>query len=250
MTQTWHDLLFAHWPYPSERLRRLVPEPLEVDTFEGEGWVGIIPFRLSGVRLRGLPEVPLTSNFREINVRTYVRLGDKRGVLFLSLDADSPLVVALARPWFLLPYMRAGIRMSNEAGCVSFKCLRTDPVAPEAEFSATYCPCAAPCAAKEGTLASWLTERYCYYAQGRWGDLYRCDIAHPRWPLQEAEAHIETNTMALPHGINLPAQEPLLHFSKRITALVWPLRRVRNDECGVRNNQWELPALRTPHSAL
>src|SRR5205823_6175894 len=84
MTQTWHDLLFAHWPLPPDALRSLVPPELEIDTFDGNAWLGIIPFRLSGVRLRGWPEVPLVANFPEINVRTYVTHGGKPGVFFLS----------------------------------------------------------------------------------------------------------------------------------------------------------------------
>ena len=44
MTQTWHDLLFAHWPVPAQALRPLVPAHFELDLFEGQAWVAVVPF--------------------------------------------------------------------------------------------------------------------------------------------------------------------------------------------------------------
>jgi uncharacterized protein YqjF (DUF2071 family) len=87
MAQTWHDLLFAHWPVPFEVLRPLVPSQLPLDVFEGQCWVGVVPFWMSGVRGRGLPAIPGLSRFPELNVRTYVSYRDKPGVYFFSLDA-------------------------------------------------------------------------------------------------------------------------------------------------------------------
>ena len=31
MAQSWHDLLFAHWPIDAGLLRPLIPAPLEID---------------------------------------------------------------------------------------------------------------------------------------------------------------------------------------------------------------------------
>ena len=93
MVQRWHDLLFAHWPLPAEDVRRAVPAELELDLFEGRAWVGVIPFRMSGIHLRGLPAIPGTAAFEELNVRTYVVYGGKPGVWFFSLDAASRLAV-------------------------------------------------------------------------------------------------------------------------------------------------------------
>src|ERR1051326_691633 len=70
MGQTWYDLLFAHWAVPTSALRRLVPEPLEVHLYEGRGWLGITPFVIGGLRLRGTPPLPWLSAFPELNVRT------------------------------------------------------------------------------------------------------------------------------------------------------------------------------------
>ena len=228
MTQRWHNLLFAHWPVPTDELQPLIPPSLQLDTCEGQAWVGVIAFRLSGIRLRGLPEMPFVARFPEINVRTYVRAREKPGVLFLSLDADNPFAIALARPWFRLPYHPARIRFRQEHGGVSFKSTRRERGAVEASFSAHYRPCGQASTAPDGTLENWLTERYCYYAggSGRGGRLYRCDIHHAPWRLWRVQAKIGDNTMALSHGIHLPQCQPHLLYSHRMEALVWPLAGV------------------------
>ncbi|HMA35305.1 MAG TPA: DUF2071 domain-containing protein, partial [Chloroflexia bacterium] len=213
MTQTWHNLLFAHWPMPVDVLRPLVPADLTIDLFGGQAWIGLVVFRLSGVRLRGCPAVPFVAAFPEINVRTYVHHHGRPGVHFLSLDADNRLAIALARPWFRLAYFPAAIAFQRRTDGISFSSRRTAPPAPPARFSASYRPTAAPFRAPPGSLAHWLTERYCYYSADRQGRLYRCDIHHAPWRLQPARALIQENTMALAHGIVLPSTAPTLHYA-------------------------------------
>ncbi|HKP54504.1 MAG TPA: DUF2071 domain-containing protein [Chloroflexia bacterium] len=225
MTQTWHNLLFAHWPVNSEDLQSLIPSTLQLDTYEGQAWVGVIAFRLSKIRLRGLPEMPLVSRFPEVNVRTYVKVGDKPGVLFLSLDTDNTLAVALARPWFRLPYIPACMSFKQGKDRVHFKSRRCGRIIRDARFEADYCPCGPAYYAPPCTLESWLTERYCYYSVGRHGRTYRCEIHHPQWRLQEARANITENTMLLSHGICPARDEPHLLYSHRMEALIWALRR-------------------------
>jgi uncharacterized protein DUF2071 len=82
MAQSWHDLLFAHWPVDISALRKAVPSALAIDTYQGQAWLGVVPFRMSGVRLRGTPPVPWLSAFPELNVRTYVVAEGKPGVWF------------------------------------------------------------------------------------------------------------------------------------------------------------------------
>src|SRR5438270_10035723 len=76
MTQRWNNLLFAHWPIDAAALHGLVPDALELDTFDGSAWVSITPFVLSHLSPRGLPPLPWVSEFPELNVRTYVTVGD------------------------------------------------------------------------------------------------------------------------------------------------------------------------------
>ncbi|MFN8423535.1 MAG: DUF2071 domain-containing protein [Anaerolineae bacterium] len=108
MAMSWLDLLFLHWPLDPDVLAPFIPPPLVLDTFDGRAWLGVVPFRMAGVRLRGLPPIPGTAAFPEINVRTYAVAPDgRRGVWFFSLDATSRLAVRAARAWFGLPYFDA-----------------------------------------------------------------------------------------------------------------------------------------------
>src|SRR5258708_14006248 len=103
MAQSWHDLLFAPWPMDAAVLRPHIRRDLEIDTFQGQAWLGIVPFRMSGVRWRWTPALPWLSAFPELNVRTYVTAQEKPGVWFFSLDAANAIAVPVARWSFHLP---------------------------------------------------------------------------------------------------------------------------------------------------
>lgn len=225
MTQWWRELLFAHWPIPAASIAPLLPTTLEPDLFDGTAWVAVVPFRMTGVRIRYTPALPWFSNFAELNVRTYVRpragSQDKPGVYFWSLEASNPVAVAVARSAFHLPYMNATMSIRVEDDAVRYASRRTHRDAPPADFQARYRPLDAT---RKTDLVRWLTERYCLYTTDPSGQLYRGDIHHIEWPLYDAEAQIETNTMAQAAGIELPDQPPLLHFSPAIQVAIWPLR--------------------------
>jgi uncharacterized protein len=226
MKQIWHDLLFAHWPVAVDQLRPLIPAGLHIDTYEGQAWIGVVPFRMSGVRPRFLPAVPWLSAFPELNVRTYVVTNDKPGVWFFSLEAANPVAVMVARRWFLLPYFHARMTCRAEDDGVSYASQRIHRAAPPATFNGHYRPTNEVFYAKKGSLEYWLTARYCLYAADARQRLYRGEIDHSPWPLQLAEATIRENTMTIPLGIRLPEANPLLHFSRRQEVVVWTLTSV------------------------
>jgi uncharacterized protein YqjF (DUF2071 family) len=226
MAQRWHDLLFAHWPLPREKMRELVPRELELDCFEGQSWIGIVPFRMSGVRLKGTPSVPGLSAFPELNVRTYVKLEGKPGVWFFSLDAANRVAVEVARAWFHLPYFSAAMAAACEEREIAYRSLRTDRRGRGARLVARYAPAGDGFLAKTGTLEHFLTERYCLYAQRRQGRLLRAEIHHAPWRLQNASATFEENTMTAGLGVELKGA-PLLHFSKLQEVVVWAPEEVR-----------------------
>lgn len=218
--QSWLDLLFAHWPVPANVLKSLVPEPLNIQEFDGTSWIGIVPFRMEGVMLRPFPDLPGISSFYELNVRLYVEYNDKPGIWFLSLDATNSLAVWAARLFFYLPYYNADINMSKESGQFHYTLHRKEESMP-VDFDALYEPDSEPYHAEPGSLEYFLTERYCLYAESPRGDIYRCEIHHPPWPLQEAKAEIHTNELAEPFDIPLPDTSPLLHFSPRQDVIIW-----------------------------
>jgi uncharacterized protein YqjF (DUF2071 family) len=195
MEQQWHNLLFAHWAVDPAAVRALVPAGLEVDTYGGQAWIGVIVFRLSGVRMRGLPPLPGLAAFPEVNLRLYVTAEGKPGVQFLSLDASNLPALALARPWWRLPYHYAGIEWYGEDDHIAFAAARRDDES-GAALEVSYTPSGPVQPAARGSLAAWLTERYCYYTTNRRGDLYRCEIHHAPWLLQPARATLAVNTLA------------------------------------------------------
>ena len=219
--QTWSHLLFAHWRVPAQKLHPHIPDGLNPQEFDGTAWIGVVPFLLD-VRPRYVPPFPLVSRFPEINVRTYVEADGKPGVWFFSLDAKNSLAVWAARKFFHLPYYKAQMHVELDGEGVRYLTRRMHGQ-PAPEFVGSYRPTSDVFEASPGTLDHWLTERYCLYAQDTKGALYRADIHHPPWPLQRAEAEIETNTMLEPLGIHVPADPPVLHFARKLDVVVWPL---------------------------
>jgi uncharacterized protein len=230
----WHDLLFAHWPIEPARLRPFVPPGLVIETFDGAAWLGIVPFRMSGIRHRLLPPIPGLSAFPELNVRTYVHAASDPGapgVWFFSLDATSRVAVRVARATYRLAYMEARMSCTREGDDVVYDSERRGPhtslacgeaLTPHASFAARYGPRGPVFEAAPGSLVSFLTDRYRLFAW-REGRLYRAEIDHAIWPLQEAEATISRNTMG--EALGIPSTEfqspPLLHFARDMDVVAW-----------------------------
>ena len=218
----WHDLLFLHWPVSPEVIRPLIPKGLELETFDGSAWIGIVPFRMSGVRPRYFPA---GLAFPEINVRTYVWTPGRSGVWFFSLDASNRLVVKAAQLSYGLPYYNARISVRSDFEGIHYQSTRVDQVGAGAEFQASYKPTGPVYRSAPATLDRWLTDRYCLSTLGHAGRLGYAQIHHAPWPLQDAQARISTNTMAAAAGIALPASPPLLPFARRLDVLIWPFQR-------------------------
>lgn len=226
MTQSWHDLLFAHWPVDAGLLRAAVPSVFPLDLHEGRAWLGVVPFHMTNVAPRGVPALPWLSAFPELNVRTYVTVEGKPGVWFLSLDASNALAVRGARRFFHLPYFSAAMQVEPQDGWIAYTSRRVDAHGAPAQFAGRYRPAGRVQKAVPGTLEHFLTERYCLYTTDRRGVPYRLEIHHPPWPLQQAELEIPVNTMAEAAGIPLPPEAPLLHFARRQDIVAWPLMRM------------------------
>lgn len=238
MYHRWSWLLFLHWEVPAESLRRLIPDELELDTFEGRALVGLVPFTMSGIRPRGLPAVRRLSDFHETNVRTYVHYrGRDPGVWFFSLDAAQPIAAGLGRWLFRLPYSYArmsldGRRSRGEPSD------RTDPcerwIVHETERRALgprpavarvrYRPIGRPSPAVPGTLDHFLVERYLLYARGAGGGLLRLAVHHEPYPLQAVEVAECEETLIAASGIVRPeTPPPFAHFARSVSVEVFPI---------------------------
>jgi uncharacterized protein YqjF (DUF2071 family) len=189
---------------------------VDLDQFEGSAWIGVVPFWMSGVTLRGLPSVPGLSSFPELNVRTYVRWRDRPGVWFLSLDAANRVAVRVARLLYHLPYVSAQMVVRRNDGVIHYHSRRPSGTT----FEADYEPVGPVELARRGTLEHWLTERYCLYAIAE-GRLQRAEIHHQPWPLQPARAEIHQSDMLRIHGIQVHEPPVSILFSARLAVVVW-----------------------------
>jgi hypothetical protein len=160
------------------------------------------------------------SRFPELNVRTYVTHGGKAGVYFFSLDAANLAAVWSARTFYHLPYFHSAMSCQGSGESVRYSCRRHRSTA---EFLGCYSPTSEVRLREKGSIEHWLTERYCLFTTHR-NQVYRGEIHHMPWPLQEAEAEFEINTMAAAAGISLSDTAPLLHFARKLEVLIWPLR--------------------------
>ncbi len=226
MRQRWNDLLFAHWPVPASEIERQLPEGLIADTFDGSAWLGVVPFTMDQVQLRGLPRMPGANRFAELNLRTYVRERNtnQSGVYFFSLDAANPIAVAVARLRFHLPYFwaRMGVGYGDQAGVnreVRYRSTRLLSSRP-ARFEARYRSVGQ---LAQGPVEHFLTARYSLYTTGWQGELLRGRIHHLPWPLERAEAEFPRNELPQAFGFRLPDTQPLLHYSRELAVYIWAL---------------------------
>ena len=222
MGQSWIDLLFAHWAVPLPALRPAVPAGIPIDTFDGSAWIGITPFEIVGAHPRIVPPLPWLSRFPELNVRTYTTIDGRPGIWFFSLDAARRAAVDAARLSYRLPYRHARMAITRAGSRIEY---RSSARSAPATLRAAYEPAGPASHPVAGTLEHFLTERYSLYTLDRRDRLRRADIHHAPWPLQAARAALTENTMTAPFGIDLPEQEPLLHYAARQDVLIWPLVR-------------------------
>jgi uncharacterized protein YqjF (DUF2071 family) len=218
----WGDLRFIHWAVTTEVLRPLVPEPLAIDTFEGEAYVGLVPFWMEGVRPRWAPE-RLAFRFLETNVRTYVhRDGHDPGVYFFSLEAASRVAVAVARAQFGLPYFWASMRMIRAGQRIQYRTRRL--FGGHHRSAVTFEPDEYLGASTPGTLEHFLIERY-YLHVWRRGRLQRGQVHHTPYPVQRARVlglrDELIHAAGLPQPTTLP---PLAHYARGVDVEIFGLR--------------------------
>jgi len=223
MTQTWHDVLFAHWPVATSIVRALVPPSFAVEEFEGTAWVSVVAFGITNLRIRGLPALPGLSSMAELNVRSYVDVGGRPGVYFFSLDASNE-VLARGGRWFTnLPYVPAEMEVTKDGEDIRFLSARPDG---SADLDMTYRPDGDPAVAAPRSLDAFVAERYCLYHFDRARRPYRLEIHHPPWRLQPARCAIRTNTMGAASGVPMQSAPSIVRFAKRQDVVAWPPTRL------------------------
>jgi uncharacterized protein YqjF (DUF2071 family) len=217
MYQHWRSLTFLHWRYPVDAVQRLLPAGLQVQTFDGSAWVGLIPFLMDQVRAPGIPSLPWLSRFPETNVRTYVQASDgTAGIWFFSLDAARLPAVLAARAGYRLPYFWSQMSVYADRPAYRYRCQRRWPGPRGAR-----CNAAVRLGAQlpAGELEFFLTYRFRLYTVIA-GRLASALAAHPPWPLHRAELDELDEDLLVAAGLPAPAGEPLVHGSPGVAVRI------------------------------
>jgi uncharacterized protein YqjF (DUF2071 family) len=231
MRQLWRHLGFLHWSIAADAIARVLPPGLEVDTFDGAAYVGIVPFTIPLTRAAGWPRAPLAPAFHELNLRTYVHRGGREpGVWFFSLDAASRLAVVGARVAYHLPYFYARIAMGRAGGGqgegdggeleIDYRSRRLSRTA-DARFDCRYRPTGEVTPAEAGSLEMFLAERYLLYAwTGR--KLKSARVFHQPYPLQAAIATDVRQTVIAAAGLTVQTDAPpLVHYAREVDVEIY-----------------------------
>jgi len=213
--QDWREVFFAHWQVPVNLLMAHLSERIELDTWQREAWVSAVAFRLN-TRPVGWPSVPFYSAFLELNLRTYVHDDDEPAVCFLSMHGSRRLAVWLGQRLTPLPYSFAPIRGRQVGERHNFTCgIPERPL-----FDAQYRPIGDPCVARDGTLDSWLLERYRAIVPAPHDRVYRMTVEHPPWSVQPAAARVSAGPLGHAWGFDLHRAPDRVHFSSGVSARV------------------------------
>lgn len=222
-TQQWRDLAFLHFEVPLASLRAAVPQGLELDLWQGKALMGIVPFAMFKVVPKGLPYVPLVSDFLELNVRAYVTVeGRLPGVYFFSLEAASTLAVAAARAVWGLPYFRASMHSERNGDDIRYRSRRVFPGPKPATFDCSYRVGDALQPSAPDSLEFFLAERYLLFTAHK-GVVRVGQVHHTPYPLHQVEVQRCEQTMLSVLGF--PRDCPLFsaHYSPGVDVEVFGL---------------------------
>ena len=221
-TQRWESLLFCHWEIDPEELLPHVPSGLDLDTFEGRAYVGIVPFKLREIRPSWLPK-QLAFNFLETNVRTYVTYNGRPGVYFFSLDANSRLAVLAARIGWSLPYYHATMTASEVGQSISYASHRRGGRANHRVSFRIGDKVGHP---PDGSVEHFLVERYLLFVEKK-GAIHCGQVHHSPYEVWNAEISEIEEELVAASGLEKTGHLPcLVHYSPGVDVEVFEIRAV------------------------
>ncbi len=216
-TQSWRDLLFVHWALPLQAVRPLIPAGIELDAWDGQAWVGLVPFEMKRIRPSWLPQA-FAMDFLELNARTYVHYRGRPAVWFFSLDASSWLAVRAARTGWSLPYFHAKMATSRDGDRIRYDSTRHQG---KVRFAVEYEVGEPLGASAEGTLAHFLLERYLLLST-RHGAILEGQVHHAPYVAHGARIHHLEEGLLAAAGMKAPGRAPdAVHFSPGVDVEVF-----------------------------
>ncbi|MEW4454601.1 DUF2071 domain-containing protein [Bremerella sp. JC817] len=220
--QQWRDLLFLHWPVPVEMLRPLVPSRLEIDCFDGQAYIGVVPFSMLGVRNASWPKWA-GMNFLETNVRTYVHYQGRPGVYFLSLDAASRLAVWGARWLWSLPYYHAQMELTRRGDLIEYILQRQRS---DGRLKVRYQIGREIGPFDPDSIEFFFLERYLLFLEYR-RRIYSGQVHHVPYPAREVSLLESDQSLTSCGGVRIYTTPPsFAHFSPGVDVEIFQLRAI------------------------
>lgn len=216
MVQQWRDLAYVHWRYDAAEVKALIPGCLEVDTFDGSAWVGLIPFSMRNIGLPRTPAVPYLGSFPEVNVRTYVRHNGIPGVWFFSLDINRLIPAVVARTTYFLPYCWGSARNERQGDSLVTSVNRRWPSRATTSIRVSI----GDAIEQPDDLSVFLSARWGLYSRGLGGAVRYAPVEHEKWPLHRATLESIDDTLVTAAGLSEPAGEPHVMFSPGVSVRI------------------------------
>ncbi|MEP6696437.1 MAG: DUF2071 domain-containing protein [Pseudonocardiales bacterium] len=225
-TQTWEPTVFLNWPVDPDAAARLMPAGCRPDTFDGITYVGLIPLVIRRVRTLGSPPLPYLGTFTELNVRLYSVDGEgRRGIVFLSLDAERLVPVLVARATYGLPYMWSKMSYEAQGSEHTWHSVRRWPQ-PRGAHARVRVTAGAPITDPD-PLAVFLSARWALHTTLPGGRPARAMAEHLVWALHRATLQELEENVIEAAGLPRPTGEPHVMFSPGVTARIGPPRPVQ-----------------------
>ncbi len=194
MTAEWKWLAMANYAVDPSLLMPFVPRGTELDSHDGRTYVSLIGFLFNRSRIFGVP-IPLHQSFEEVNLRFYVRRGNKRGVVFIRELVPRFWVATIARIRYNEKYSAVPMAHRIHADPTS------DTMAAEYAWGSSKNRCSLHLTTggesyipADGSISQFITEHYWGYASQADGTSKEYQVEHPQWQVRNArEVKVEGN---------------------------------------------------------
>lgn len=218
LTFGWHDVVFEHYRVVDEApIRRRLPAGVELDRHRGAAYVSVVSVRVLDNRLAGRLPLFGSRDYVQINLRTYVRRGETRGLAFLHNLVSNPLGSTFGKLAYAVPNHVARAVFSDEGGTLAYQAQ-----APGERIHLVSGRVGRALRTAPGSLSEFLVERYVQYAgigAPRWRLTVQSEVSHRPWPLRVLD--VAARSHGFVHALDLTgALEPVeeVHTSAGVDA--------------------------------
>jgi uncharacterized protein YqjF (DUF2071 family) len=198
LTAHWTNLVLLTFEAPEAVLRPHIHPALELDRWQGRTHVSLVLLDFEETRVRGI-RIPGFVDFPEVNLRTYVRYRDRRGVVFIRELVPSRIVAAAARLWYNEPYKAVPLQSSVQHRGGELTVDRRWLARGAAQRVSIRGPAAASLP-DQGSATDHFKEHAWGFGRTRGGTLLAYRVEHPRWAVRQVEALATTLDFATGYG--------------------------------------------------